>query len=322
MRQPRVFEDSQAIRSETPLIVGLNGESFSGKTYTALELATGIQSVTGGEIYGVDTEGGRMKHYAEYFKFRHVPFSPPFGPLDYLDVINHCAKKKAKIVVMDSMSHEHDGEGGVLDQIEDYLNEKAQDDWKKREKLLFAANIKPKTARKALNRRILQLTDIIWILCYRADDKIKPRKGEQPDNLGLQPITTSKLRYEMVVRFFFRSGSGGVPVLNTDNEHELRNIKMPRQFEGWFKPGERLSRLHGERLIRWAAGGIVTTTSDELRKLSGMLVELGLDSSGVRQEWIEGKTGRKIESPKDLTPDEIASCLALAKSEMESKSAA
>src|SRR6266849_4599710 len=76
----RKFEDRPAVREATPLLIGLVGPSNSGKTFSALRLATGIQRVSGGDIWGIDTESRRMLHYADKFKFRHVPFGAPFGP--------------------------------------------------------------------------------------------------------------------------------------------------------------------------------------------------------------------------------------------------
>src|SRR5438552_7980122 len=111
----REFKDSPAERKRTPLLLGICGESGSGKTYSALRLATGIQRAAGGDIFFIDTEGDRALQYSDYFHFRHVPFSAPFGPLDYLAAIEHCLKAGAKIIIVDSATHEHDGEGGVLD---------------------------------------------------------------------------------------------------------------------------------------------------------------------------------------------------------------
>lgn len=98
----RTFEDKPAARERVPLLIGLMGPSGGGKTYSALRLATGIQRVSGGEIFVVDTEARRALHYADRFRFRHLAFAPPFGSLDYLAAIEHCAKKGAGVVIVDS----------------------------------------------------------------------------------------------------------------------------------------------------------------------------------------------------------------------------
>lgn len=254
----RTFTDSPAIRSRVPLIIGLSGPSGSGKTYSGLELATGIQEVTGGDIYVVDTESTRALHYADYFTFRHVPFNPPFGPLDYVAAFQHCISKGAKIIVADSMTLEHDGEGGVLDQIETFLTAKAGDDWEKRNRFLMLANAKPKAERKKLNQFIVQHGEVVWILCYRAQDKTKPRKkGEEGDkiiHLGWQPITTSPLVFDMTARFLLGPASEGKPTLNPSEEAEKVMIKNPRQFAGWVKTDQQINRELGKKMATWAAG--------------------------------------------------------------------
>ena len=53
-------------------------------------------------VFASDLAGGSgqviaMAQNADLFKFRHVDFKPPFGPLDYLAVIEHCVKKSAGV---------------------------------------------------------------------------------------------------------------------------------------------------------------------------------------------------------------------------------
>src|SRR5215471_21060867 len=107
----RVFVAKPAVRESVPLLIGLMGPSGSGKTFSALRLATGIQKVTGGDIYGIDTEARRMLHYADRFKFKHIQFDAPFGSLDYLACIQQCVRDGAKVIIVDSMSHEHESVG-------------------------------------------------------------------------------------------------------------------------------------------------------------------------------------------------------------------
>jgi hypothetical protein len=110
-----VFEDRPAVPSKVPLLIGIMGPSGGGKTYSALRLASGITRIAGGEFAVIDTESKRALHYASDFKFRHINFAAPFSPLDYLAALEHCAKRGMTTVVVDSMSHEHEGPGGVLE---------------------------------------------------------------------------------------------------------------------------------------------------------------------------------------------------------------
>ena len=183
----RTFEDAPATRERVPLMVGLVGPSGGGKTMSALRLATGVQRVTGGEIFVIDTEARRSLHYAKDFKFRHVPFSAPFGPLDYLAAIEHCVRRGAKVVIVDSMSHEHEGPGGVLESHAVETKRLAAA-WKVTEKAAqMSAWAKPKGERRRMINSILQMP-VSAIFCFRAKEKIKIVKGKDPEPLGFMPI--------------------------------------------------------------------------------------------------------------------------------------
>src|SRR5690606_33832586 len=93
-----------------------------GKTRSAFELAVGIQSVVGGEIAFLNTEGRRGLVDIDLFKkpdgspaIQHMPFAAPYASLDYLDAIQQAKDAGIRTLVIDSMTHEHESEGGMLD---------------------------------------------------------------------------------------------------------------------------------------------------------------------------------------------------------------
>lgn len=244
-----------------PLIISFVGGTSSGKTFSALRVAKGIQEVVGGEIHGVDTESGRMLHYKKWFTFRHFHLRPPHGPQDYHAAINGRVSKGAKIIVIDSMTHEHNGEGGVLDQIEAFLDKKVEEkggEWA-RDSFKWAAHVVPKTARKKLKQRIVGLgEEVIFLLCYRAVEKVKPnkkgykeRKEEAVLDMGWQAETTSDLRFEATVRFLLTPGCDGVPTLFPPTAEEKKSVKNPEMFREYFKQGMVLDEEVGRRLGAW-----------------------------------------------------------------------
>lgn len=179
----RTFVDRPAARERVPLLLGLVGPSGGGKTFSALRLATGIQRVSGGDIFVVDTEARRALHYADRFKFRHVDFGAPFGSLDYLAAIQYCVGKGAGVVVVDSMSHEHEGPGGLLEQHEAEAARLAKQWGTRIETAKMAAWAAPKAARRRLINSVLQLP-CNFVFCFRAKEKLKIKRGEDPQHLG------------------------------------------------------------------------------------------------------------------------------------------
>jgi ABC-type dipeptide/oligopeptide/nickel transport system ATPase subunit len=249
----RAFTATTGKRESVPLLIGLMGPSGSGKTYSALRLAKGIQSVAGGEIFVIDTESSRSLHYADTFDFKHVPFSPPFGSLDYLDVIRFCVNEGAKAIVVDSMSHEHAGEGGYLDYHGKEVERMAGNDWAKAERVKMAAWIKPSAARQRLINGLLQL-NANFIFCFRAKEKTKPVKGGGIQELGWMPIAGEEFTFEQTLNCLLPPASKGVPQWTSEQVGERTMMKLPRQFEDLFRDGRALDEKHGAALAEWARG--------------------------------------------------------------------
>lgn len=258
----RVFEVRPAVRAAVPLLIGLCGPSGSGKTYSALRLATGIQAVTGGDIYGIDTESSRMLHYADMFKFKHLPFGPPFGALDYLDALQHCVRLGAKTIIVDSMSHEHEGAGGLLDTHDTELTRLAGDNPGKREAMKFLAWQKPKANRRALINGILQL-NANFVFCFRAKQTIKMVKIAGKTEIvpqGYMPIAGEEFVFEQTVCCLLLPHANGVPSWFSENVGERSIMKKPEQFKAIFADQGPLTEGTGRALAEWARGGQVAAS--------------------------------------------------------------
>ena len=187
MGNQRTFDDKPAARESVPLLIGLMGPSGGGKTFSALRLGTGMQRVSGGEIFVIDTEARRALHYADRFRFRHVVFEAPFSPLDYLAAIEHCVKRGAKTIIVDSMSHEHEGPGGVLEMHAAEVKRMAGGDTGKAERVKMLAWAKPKADRRRMINSILQVP-CNFIFCFRAKEKLKIERGKEPEPRGFMPL--------------------------------------------------------------------------------------------------------------------------------------
>lgn len=257
----RTFEAKLAVRLQVPLLVGIMSPSGGGKTYSALRLASGIQQVFGGDIYGVDTENNRMLHYADQFKFKHVPFTAPFGSLDYLECLKWCNKQGARIIIVDSMTHEHIGEGGYLETAEAVVDRIAGQDYKKREAVKMLGWAKAGPLRQKMIEGIKQL-DGAFIFCFRAKEKTKPvRRADgktEVVDMGFMPIAGEEWVYEMSVNCMLEPRSEGVPTWRSDHVGERMMMKLPSQFKTIFDEKAPLSENIGRKLGAWASGNPLT----------------------------------------------------------------
>lgn len=291
----RTFEDHEAKRTAVPLMVGLVGPSGGGKTYSALRLATGIQRVTGGDIYVIDTESRRALHYADRFKFRHVPFASPFGPLDYLAAVEYCARKGAKVVIVDSMSHEHEGPGGVLEIHAAEVERMAGGDGAKAERVKMLAWSKPKQERRRMINSILQLP-VSSLFCFRAKEKLKIETGKEPKNLGFMPIAGEEFVYEMTANFLLLPKANGIPTWQSKEVGELATMKLPEQFRQIFAENVALSEDLGESMAKWAEGGAVSRFGELAAEISSAGT-VGLEA--IVPKIAEAKTKKTINAAEN-----------------------
>lgn len=274
-----VFEIRPAVREQVPVMVGLMGASGSGKTYSALRIATGIQRITGGEICVIDTESRRSLHYADDFRFMHMQFDAPFGPLRYLEAIKAAYAAGARTIVVDSMSHEHEGPGGVLEMHEQEVQRLGG-----QERHNFQAWAKPKAERRQMINGILQV-NCNFVFCFRAKEKTKPgNEGGRKVLIeqGYMPIAGEEFVFEMTMNCLLLPGSAGVPQWQSSYPGERSMMKLPRQFERVMADGRQLDEDIGQQLAEWARGR-PPITPEEVERLD-QLEARGAEAAEMGEE--------------------------------------
>lgn len=272
----RTFKIEPGHRDERmPLFIGLVGPSGSGKTRSALRLAVGMQQVAGGSIVFINTEGRRGTMDLDLFRkpdgtplIQHMAFDAPYGSEDYLDAILQAKAAGARTIVIDSLSHEHEQEGGLLDFHERELERLAGDDWKKREAVKMLAWGKPKAARRKLLTRGIMQADTNLIACFRAKETSRPVKKDGKtvvEAMGFTPIAGDEFVFECALSAFLPPNSQGVPDWHPDHPGERMAVKRPDHLADIVRDGEQLTEEVGARLARWASGGVkpFTQVQDE-----------------------------------------------------------
>lgn len=246
------FTYKPGVRENVPLLIGLAGGTGSGKTYSAMRLASGI---AGDKPFAViDTEAGRAKHYADQFRFDHGDLRAPFRPDAYTEAIVAADRAGYPVVLVDSTSHVWAGDGGVLDWQEEELDRMAGDNYGKREQCKMAAWIRPKGSHKKMVQRLLQVRAHV-ILCFRAEEKIEMIREDGKTKIvpkqsltgldGWIPICEKNLPFELTASFLLLSRAPGVP----------HPIKLEEQHRPFFPLDKPITEESGKRLAEWSAGG-------------------------------------------------------------------
>lgn len=257
-----------ARREDVQLIVGLAGSSGSGKTMSALRIARGL---AGDRPFAViDTERGRALHYGDDFQpWEHAELEPPFRPDAYAEAITTADEAGYPVIVIDSFSHEHAGDGGLLDWHDEEVQRMAGDDARRREQVKIAAWIAPKTSHKRLVSKLLQVKAHL-IICLRAEQQIEIGKENGKTVIrpkrslvgidGWVPVAEKSLAYELTASFLLTADQPGVP----------KPIKLPERIRAFMPLDQPLSEETGRLLGEWAAGH----GSDDVDALVQRLLEL------------------------------------------------
>lgn len=111
----------KATKEQSKLRLALGGIAGTGKTYSALAIASAMsrmmreQGHGEGRIAVIDTERGSASLYADKFEF-DVCELESFSPLAYVAKIKDAEDAGYDIIIIDSLSHGWAGKDGALDQ--------------------------------------------------------------------------------------------------------------------------------------------------------------------------------------------------------------
>lgn len=238
------FHFRPARRENTPLIVGIAGPTKSGKTYSAHRLARGLAN--GGTVAMINAEGAKGHQYADEFDYVATDIDQPFRPERYTEALQAALEINPAVVIIDSMSHMHDGPGGMLEYHEDELQRLAGDKTgRDRDRYNWTAWIKPKAAENEFIYTMLG-ADCHIVACFRAKEKIKVIPGQQPIDLGWQPIAGERVAFETIFTLLLPPHSKGVP--------DLAISEMRKPFDTLITAGQQLDEETGAKLREWSSG--------------------------------------------------------------------
>jgi hypothetical protein len=117
-----------ANRRQAKLRLALMGVSGGGKTFTAQSIASTLAGEDG-RIAVIDTERGSASLYSDHFKFDVIELAPPFEPHVLVEAIKLAEKEGYDVLIIDSLSHFWEGEGGVLEIVDNAAAKARGNSW-------------------------------------------------------------------------------------------------------------------------------------------------------------------------------------------------
>lgn len=105
----------KAVKTKRKLRLLITGPSGSVKTMGALILAKQFAKRYDSRIAFIDTEHGKSTLYSSMFDYDILEMAEPFTPEKYIENMMAAVKAGYKVIVVDSLSHEWIGTGGLLE---------------------------------------------------------------------------------------------------------------------------------------------------------------------------------------------------------------
>lgn len=229
MQTKEQFSFTKAERKKAKLKLNLNGATGSGKTYSALVLASSL----GKKIAVIDTENESASLYANEFTFDTLPLKPPYSPERFAGAIHAAHNMGYEVLIIDSASHEWIGTGGCLE-----INDEAAKRFKGN---TWSAWSETTPRHRKFIDAILQ-TDMHIITTTRAKTETVQGEKGKVIKLGMKAEQREGYEYELTV--------------SLDMLHENKFAIPTKDRTKLFNPtGEVITKETGEKLIAWLNDG-------------------------------------------------------------------
>jgi hypothetical protein len=271
-----------ATRKKVKLRLGLSAVSGGGKTYSALKLAKGLVGEWG-KIAVIDTENNSASLYSHLGEFLTLELTAPYTPERYIEAIKTCENAGVECIIIDSITHEWDGKGGILE-IHSSMTGNSFTNW---------SSITPRH-QKFIDAILHSTCHVITTVRRKTEyEMIKDGTKTKVEKAGLKEVTREGFEYELTVNF------------NLDEKH---NCTASKDRTGLFmdRPHFTITEKTGELIAHWCNAGI-DTTKDHIDKINAAqsLDELkniftAIPKNEANSEVIAAKDAMKIK----LTPNE------------------
>ena len=180
----------KAARDRCKIKMSIQGPSGSGKSYSALQVARGLVKDLA-KVAVIDSENGSAHLYSHLGDYSVLTLKPPFSPERYIQAIEYAISEGFECVIVDSLSHEWNGSGGILE-IHSQMTGNSFTNWSK---------LTPR--HNALLQTIINAeVHIISTLRSKTDYVIENKNGKNvPQKVGLKGVQREDVEYEFTLAF-------------------------------------------------------------------------------------------------------------------------
>ena len=222
----------KAERKNAKIRMGLQGPSGSGKTMSALLLAFGM-TADWSKIAVIDTENHSSELYSQLGSYQVLHLEAPFNPERYIQAINMCEEANIEVIIIDSLSHEWNGAGGILE-VHGNMAGNSFTNWSK---------LTPRH-NQLVNAILQSRAHIISNIRSKQEYVLTDKNGKMvPEKVGMSGVQREGLDYEMTL------------VLDINIKHQATASK---DRTGLFinSPEFTITSETGTQILEWCNSGI------------------------------------------------------------------
>jgi hypothetical protein len=250
-----------ATREKAKARIALTGVSGAGKTLSALLLAYGLCGEWG-KVAVIDTERERARFYADRTdlnigKFLYAPLFAPYSPERYISYVKEAVEVVGGdgVVIIDSLSHAWNNEGGVLEIKDNITNKNGINSY-------TAWNEAGKVQNQLINFILSQNCHIICTMRSKMAYEITANEHGKmaPKKLGLAPIQRDDTEYEFDIIFNLARDHSVTISKDTTGLYKEQNSL------GVNRPLPPLTVADGELLKAWLNEGVNPITCESCGK--------------------------------------------------------
>ena len=261
--------------------IALQGASGSGKSYTALLLAYGLCGVYE-KIAVIETDYRAAHHYSYFGAFNTLTINAPFTPEKFIDAIELCESSGIEAIIIDNLSAEWAGIGGMQERMEEEGPECMH--W--HQSLLQSIQ----------NSNCHIIATLQTQEAYHLSIKGNRREVEK---IGLEPIQ------QQFIHYYFHT------VLSLDMHHKAKPLKDRTSFFEEHS-GMVITERTAALFARWCTGLSKTVPLDIQDRINAcasvkQLLDLMFQSDMYHEPTMQAFTKRRVEQEGTLHENPIFS---------------
>jgi hypothetical protein len=224
----------KATRKKVKLRLGLSAVSGGGKTYSAILLAKGLVDGDLSKVAVIDTENNSASLYSHLGEYNTIELTSPYTPERYIQAIKVCEDAGMEVIIIDSITHEWDGKGGLLE-IHSQMTGNSFTNW---------SSLTPRH-QKFIDSILQSKCHVITTVRRKTEyDMQKDSNGRtKVEKSGLKEVTREGFEYELTINF------------NLDEKH---NCTASKDRTGLFmdKPFFTITEETGKMIKQWCESGV------------------------------------------------------------------